>query len=518
MSQFSAPVSIEISTSAYSMFANQNYQAWTALGEFVDNSVSSWLSNQIALETLHGPDFKLKIHIQYNPDDGGRLAIKDNAAGISVIDYQRAFSLATPPTDKTKINQFGVGMKAAACWFARNWTVRTSALNEPVEKTLEWNVETIISEQTINLTPKVKGVGEKAHFTEIVMTKLNHPITGSKTIAKIKQHLTKMYRKFLAGDKIEIYWNDEILVVKPRAILNEPYFKDPSSEKIEWKLPFEFTLRSGQVVSGEARLLETMDKQETSLNYFWRNRLIKGNFEPFHRPKDLYGEPSSFRTGRLCIDLYLDQFKPTTDKQDINFADSGASEEDLIDAIKAQLSTDKFNILRQGENYRANKIDPNDKAQYNLELERASAKLEDGIAPLIDDPTTAEEAPEDPYPCSDGRACTIERRLSLIIDGEPWSVKIGYGDNLNDTELVRVTEEPQGINRNLAVAIGMNHPFIKQYWSIETSAVLVRLIVGLVCAEWAAKAGGAIHSSLVRWNLSQILKEVFSDGNGQETT
>ena len=54
------------------MLRHLNYKAWFALAEFVDNSLQSYLDKRAALERVHGPDFKLRVRIDF--EAGGLLA------------------------------------------------------------------------------------------------------------------------------------------------------------------------------------------------------------------------------------------------------------------------------------------------------------------------------------------------------------------------------------------------------------------------------------------------------------
>src|SRR5689334_17458714 len=123
-------VEIRPEVAIYAAFARLNYEPWYALAEFVDNALQSYLANRSALQELHGASFRLHVGISITDD---RIEIRDNAAGIALPDFPRAFRPATPPPDTSGLSEFGLGMKAAACWFSRRWTVSTRALGEPVQ-------------------------------------------------------------------------------------------------------------------------------------------------------------------------------------------------------------------------------------------------------------------------------------------------------------------------------------------------------------------------------------------------
>ena len=57
--------------------------------------------------------------------------------------YAHAFELANPEAYKkpNSLNEFGVGMKQAALWFGNHFTVETSAIGEPYETTVDFNLK-----------------------------------------------------------------------------------------------------------------------------------------------------------------------------------------------------------------------------------------------------------------------------------------------------------------------------------------------------------------------------------------
>src|SRR5687767_11315195 len=129
-SNSSRSVNIRPGVSVLSVLRHLNYKAWFALEEFVDNSLQSFLANRARLQQLHGPDVKCKVSIKLESDAPARLIVRDNAAGIGEADYARAFRPAAIPPNRSGLSEFGMGMKSAACWFAPEWYVRTSALGE----------------------------------------------------------------------------------------------------------------------------------------------------------------------------------------------------------------------------------------------------------------------------------------------------------------------------------------------------------------------------------------------------
>ena len=109
------------------VFSRLNYKAWYAIAEFVDNSTQSFYSHQQEL-SAHGIN-DVDISINYD-SDCDILTITDTAYGMEFDDFARAVKVDSPPEDKTGRNEFGMGLKTAACWFGNLWTVETTRLGK----------------------------------------------------------------------------------------------------------------------------------------------------------------------------------------------------------------------------------------------------------------------------------------------------------------------------------------------------------------------------------------------------
>jgi hypothetical protein len=88
-----------------------NYKPWFAMAEFVDNSVQSFLDRQGELEAAGDGLHRVRVAIELD-EDGQRITIRDDAAGIHEKDYARAFRPAALPPDRTGLAEFGMGMKS----------------------------------------------------------------------------------------------------------------------------------------------------------------------------------------------------------------------------------------------------------------------------------------------------------------------------------------------------------------------------------------------------------------------
>jgi len=301
-------VSIRPGVGILSVLRHLNYKAWFAMAEFVDNSLQSYLQNQQKLERLHGKEFCLKVEIEIERSDEVRIKIRDNAAGIAINEYARAFRPAELPTDRTGLAEFGMGMKSAACWFAPQWRVRTSALGEPVERTISLDIDTIVRDDIEELDVVEAPAAVNDHFTEITLTDPYDKLQ-TKTGGKIKDHLASIYRIFLREGTMELWFNREPLSYEIPKILVAPYYKTPTEAPLRWQREFSFDFGLGLRASGFAALREVASTSTAGFALFRRKRLIEGSLDEPYRPEFIFGTGNSYRKQRLIGEIHLEGFK-----------------------------------------------------------------------------------------------------------------------------------------------------------------------------------------------------------------
>jgi len=499
-------VDISPGVGVYGMFPSFNYKPWLAIAEFLDNSISSFQANREQLVALHGPEFKLRLMVSYDAD-ANTLVIRDNAFGIDTDRFEDAFALARPPEDLRYISRYGVGMKAAACWFARSWSVRTTAWGEDIERTLNWVTNDIIDGSVTKLVPSTKKVDRNEHYTVITLRKLIHPPNAPRTAAKIKAFLPNIYREFMRDGEVELLWNGEGLTVVQPEILAAPPQWDQQQPSRLWEENVTLAMEDGHTITGRVIVLKKMKRSYTALNLFWHNRLILGNIEPNHRPQELFGAGNSFETGRLCVELHMDEYEPTVDKGGFKFQDNESQLESVIDELKRQAAP----IIRQARDYREPRID-------------LETPVPD-IGPVIVIPAgevvvePAPSTPADPYPTpaviepNEVKQLRELAKVEIAEDGLNWEIHLRQGVSPGDNEFVRIEEIPPSDDNEpyrLFVTLGGQHPFVLQYWSDdqEIQRVLLLLASAIGFGEIAARHAGMKYASFVRNNVDRFLRLV----------
>ena len=340
-------VDIRPGVSVLAVLRHLNYRPWYALSEFVDNSVQSCTENRERLRKIHHGSFKLRVDIALDAASPPRITIRDNAAGIFESEYGRAFRPAAIPPNRTGLAEFGMGMKSAACWFAPRWTVRTSALGEAVERVVRFDIEHIVTDAIEELAIQENRVEPESHYTEIVLEDVFHLPVG-RTIGKLKEHLTDIYRAFMRDGVLELRFNGEPLNYSQPKILRAAHFKDGGAGR-EWRKSIEFDFGNGLSVHGFAALRETANTAKAGFSLFRRGRVIQGSGDEGYRPTRIFGSTNSYRYQRLFGELHLEGFEVSHTKDGFRWDDN---EQPFLELLREHLDTEELPLLRQAEGYR----------------------------------------------------------------------------------------------------------------------------------------------------------------------
>ncbi len=488
-----------------------NYQPWFALAEFVDNSLHSYLRERSALCAADGERYKLAVTIHVDPADDGRIIIRDNAAGIRQGDYARAFRPAELPPDRSGLGEFGMGMKSAACWFSPRWFVRTSALGEPVERTVRFDVNHIVSDSLEELEIHTRAVGVDLHYTEIVLLEpFNLP--QGRTVSKMKEHLTDIYRFFLRDDEMCLLYNDEPLRYEEPKILVAPSYKQPDGQAIRWRKEIDFDFGTGLRARGFAALRETASTRRAGFALFRRKRLIEGSGDEGYRPHTIFGASNSYRFQRLFGELHLEGFEVSHTKDGFRWDEN---EEAFLDLLKEELDSDPMPLLKQAENWRASTREIRDGAAEATE--RTASTIQREIPSALEQLDTEPSA--DPPEQLPNVEFVARRVVPLVFRGEEWEIVIeltnnpAVGDWLEISEgIARQHASGNGNIRRIGIRLALAHPFMVRFGGNKAEQIepLLRVAAGLALAEHAAYGSGVRYASTIRRNLNDLLREAFS--------
>lgn len=325
----SKKINIRPTSSVYATYKRLSYQPWTAIAEFVDNSTQSFYDHKDELMSQKYAK-GLNITIKYIEDsvEGDRLEIIDDAYGMEWSDFQRAVVLDRPPKNTSGRNEFGMGLKTAACWFGSLWSVESTQLNSTTKYYTEINIDELGKYKTEEIDVREETVGKKDHFTKIVIRKLNKRIVGARTIGKVKELLSSIYREDLRTGLVRITYNGSALQFK-----EAPVYVDDNS-KI-WKKDISFTIEhEGKELSvkGFIAIRIPGSVKDAGLTLMRRGRVIVGGSEKNYRPVELFGDANSYAWQRMYGELHMDNWPVTQAKDGFDWHNSGL-EEAFIDEL-----------------------------------------------------------------------------------------------------------------------------------------------------------------------------------------
>lgn len=502
-------VPIRPGVSVLSILRHLNYKPWFALAEFVDNAVQSYLANRVRLEELHGPAFRLLVSIEIEPTAPARITIRDNAAGIAQVDFPRAFRPAAIPPDRSGLSEFGMGMKSAACWFAPRWSVRTKALGEPVERTVRFDVARIVRDQLEELRIDDRPAPATSHYTEIVLDQPHHLPVG-RTVGKIKDHLTDIYRVYLRDGLLQLRFNVDTLAYAPPLVLHAPFTRDAGGAVREWRKPIAFDLGGGLSVQGFAGLMNPMNTARSGFALFRRGRLIQGSGDEGYRPGLIFGQAGSFRWRRLFGELHLEGFEVSHTKDGFRWDEN---EQPFLELLREELDGDDLPLLKQADLYRvqASRDEISEAAQRAVTrtADALQATLPAALPHVADAPLV--EINTLPLPA---QPTVASRELRVRFRDQNWVIRIELTNDAAQGEWLAVSDQPPDLanQQMIEIRVSMAHPFMVSFAQTNPDEVeaLLRVAAGLALSEKLARGAGVRMAKTVRRNLNELLREALS--------
>lgn len=512
LSQPELRINIRPEITILSVLQHLNYRPWFALAELVDNALQSFVSNREVINAVEGP-MALRVEIELESDGPGYIAIRDNAAGISLKDFPRAFRPAEIPPNRSGLSEFGMGMKSAACWFARKWVVRTKALGEAVERTVEFDIERIIAERTEEMLVRSRPADSSLHYTEVQLYGLHHPPRG-RAVAKIKEHLASIYRNFIRSGTLQLIFRNEQLEFVEPAILVAPFFRDPTGAPRTWRKEISFDFGCGQRVIGFAALRQTASTPYAGFALFRRDRLIVGSADETYRPSSVFGPSNSYRYQRVFGELHLEGFEVSHTKDGFRWEEH---EEVFLDLLREHLEAEPLNLLAQAEGFRSRPI----KAQIEPTARRATDNVaqavEDDVPPIVTrEAATASthrslplENPPDSY-------AIATRTVRATFSSQLWEVTIrtsidpARGDWLRIAERY-VRQDPAQSVRCLIIDVALASPFVTTFVgaSNENVELFVRLAAAFAISLIMTEDATGTSPSFALHFMNALLRDAF---------
>lgn len=510
-------INIRPEVNMLSVLKHLNYKAWFAVAEFVDNSIQSYLANLDSLLAREGSDFKLRIRIRLDPELS-RIEITDNAVGISLTDFARAFRPAEIPLDRTGLSEFGMGMKAAACWFSDLWCVRTKALGESVERTVRFDIGAIVSNRTETLNVEEVPAAPSEHYTIITLEKLGPKFPQARTQKKLKDHLCSIYRVFLRRGDIELLWDQDAAPLRfpGAAILEAPPASNPDAPAIEWRKAVDVDFEAGRRIHGFVALREEGSTTHAGFALFRRNRLIVGSDDEPFRPLEIFGNANSYRYQRLFGELHMEGFEVSHTKDGFKWDEH---EQEVLDRLRSAVEEEPLNLLRQAEQYRARPtktalapVARKATTSVATELERTAGLV---LSVVPTSPELEQVVPTTPQMLD--AAPVSQRTVEILVDGNLWVINLRMTLAPEVAEWLRFSDQTTSNlfedldEHHLTVDVSLAHPFVERFIGAdnENTELMLRFATAISVALARMQRGGTSAKVPLHW-INRLLRESLS--------
>lgn len=502
-------LNIQPPASIYGSFARYNYKLWYAIAEFVDNSTASYYKHQRSLSFAR--EDNLVVDVDYNPTEG-YLRITDNAFGMEKEDFKRAILLNAKPENSDGRNEFGMGLKTAASWFGKKWSVCSTMYGSTNRYFAEVDIPKLDREHLNDIDIITSSAPANEHGTVVEIRELNRTIEGSRTIAKIKDVLRSMYRRDLAYGKITINWHHEPLQFKPYAVLT---FKDKEwRQNLDFYFDFDHKIHH---VTGFVGILGDPDSgfKKAGFALFRRNRVVMGCEGDYYKPLSIFGEAQSTISHKLFGEIDLEDF-------DINQAKDGfvwdnGLEDAFLEALKEQI-VEYIRFASKTIKDRENSFDPNDSKQ----ISETKSVTQTRLNKLSNFGGGLDNSKPEPI---DTRSDAEKEFDSIWVNG-PEPEEIVYQETTTEytvpfgrsEEKIKVTWSDAGSSywysfdkANNEIKINIAHPFFKPFSSSkEFRNVLNQIVIAILVAERNAEASsqydGYSFNDDINNNINDILK------------
>jgi len=499
-------IQLVIGPEAINSYQRLSYTPWHAIAEFVDNATQSYLDNKAVLdEQLAKEARSLEVSVVYDPNDAnGKLRISDNALGMSYSDLVRALHIAMPPINRAGRSRYGMGMKTAAFWIGKRWSIMTKKLGEADAHEVTLDIERITSGKDVNLVYRpISDQDPEKHYTVIEIVDHYRKFQG-RTLGKIGDFLRSMYRKDLESGQVRLLWRGQALTWEG--------FDGRLMQAADgslYKKEFIFDI-DGKVVMGWVGILKQGEggRVEAGFSVIQAKRVIHGWPEAW-RPTTIYGPygTNDLVNQRLVGELELDGFEVSHTKDSIQWR---GEEEELVEKKLKECVGDYRTIAskRRGAGDQRGPAEADIKiAVAELERELESAELVDqiNINVSVVPPTEALIASREKVISSivETRTPTLER---VIKTTPPLTIKLFLGEDLSERDAYVYQEATKP--SEIIVTVNPNHPFwTTQLRGPEAVLEYLRQCVYDALAEWqASNKVSRFDADTIKWLKDGFLR------------
>ena len=365
MSNKLKPFKVDVSPEMqlYKILQRQSYGVDTALAEFVDNSIQSFIDKKQAIKAIHQEEIKLVIKITVNTADK-RIVIEDNAGGINRENFQRAIKMGHDDSHKHKkksLSVYGIGMKSAAVWFSDTWRIETSALGSKEKLITSFDLSELLSTNEKEILVNTELEDSSKHYTKIIIDSSLRDLKEDYFQNNVLTFIQETFFKFKDSVDIKLTFDGIVLetatafLESPQPLVHPPVDTTgkplASSKDVSWKKRIDLNY-AGRSVRGFIMIMGKGKYKSPGVRLLRNRRVILGSTTYPNKPDTLVKTSNKFSAQRIYGEIHLNDFP-------VNFTKTGFDEnlDGLYSAIKNELrgSKKEDNYIQQAEYYRARK-------------------------------------------------------------------------------------------------------------------------------------------------------------------
>lgn len=504
-----AQIDIEVKQGVLGTYHNYTYKPPQVFAEFIDNAIQSFEDNKNSILSIE-PNFKLRVDIDIewgaDPDNVVRakhVIVQDNAAGMTAEKFSDAFKSADKSIIRGGLNEFGMGMKVAACWLGNKWKVETKSITEQVKHILEIDVQEV-SEENIKQLPSIDiPAPNKTHGTRVEISEM-WPQIKKDNLQSLKEGIASIYRYYLRREEIQIYVNGDLLRFDNYVVLVAPVYNNPTGPDIEWKKTIDVDLDgTGRYkATGFIGLLKEMDDNERGVVFLRRNRVVMG-FDPTERTigKRVMGQPGSFKYRRVFGELEITGFDVAFGKNQIIDVDQL---EALMDFVAGKAKIDGVSMLTQADKYRKKKRPTPTPGTPTPGTPAPGTPTP--VTPPPGTPTPVTPAPATPKPGipnpEPGGVVKLPIITNFKFGGTDWQFIMEDTNEISDLFANDVSRRSEQI---LCCKINLGHPFFKVYGQLTEQSLAI--LKALSIANYISTVDGRGSVSKFMAEFDELINE-----------
>ena len=499
-------IPIRFDNNDVSGYERWNYRWWFAMAEFIDNSTHDYFQNRKALDVqLNSDGDSFEVRITVDRDNGQEvIEVWDNAGGMDADDLADAFDFGRRKKNPGR-SAYGLGMKTAAIWMGRLFTIETSKLGVGKKITVQFDVNKVAEEGLRELDINEEDCDEDAHFTKIRVENLTKRLRG-RTVSKVKDYLASIYRVDLREGHMKLFYNGD-------SISWDLYDDDSfmtAKDGSQYRQDFDFTTTSGKRVHGWFGIFARGKGGRTKAGFStvqnWR--VIQG-YPNAWRPETCFGaeQAGTLVQQRLFGEFVFDGFMLSQTKDEILF-DSDEELDSIEDALEEATREYRGVARKTHAELGLTGSGPSDAAvQDALDIIGEEVESQEAAEKVTLVPAVPPDVLEEQNSAIMERVQATTSPVSVYRIGET-EVKIYFSD-ISGAEQYYVNDTPSP--DNLIVVVNRAHPHWTMLSNHEVSTYLRHCIIDGLAEHRAQQLHGVteVDETVVKKLKDELLRVRF---------